>query len=69
MALATLDCASVAAAAITPDAGPDMIVLAASRATSRAATVPPLPFMTRTSDPGPNGSTAFRIVRIRRARA
>src|SRR6187200_2170829 len=44
MALATPDCAKVAAAAITPDAGPDMMVLAASRATSRAATVPPLPF-------------------------
>ena len=29
------DCASVAAAAITPEAGPDMMVLAASRATTR----------------------------------
>ena len=37
------------AAAITPDAGPDMTVLADSRATILADTIPPLPFITRTS--------------------
>ena len=36
-------------AAITPDAGPDITVLTASRATAREVTIPPLPFITRRS--------------------
>ena len=35
--------------AITPEAGPDITVLAASRATIRAETMPPLPFITSRS--------------------
>jgi hypothetical protein len=49
MAFSTPACASVTAAAITPEAGPDITVFAASRATTGAGTVPPLPFMTRRS--------------------
>ncbi len=58
MALAMPDCASVAEAAITPEAGPDMMVLAASRATTRADTVPPLPFMTSRSRLKPRASSS-----------
>ena len=41
--------AAVYAAAITPEAGPDMTVFTAASAATRAETVPPLPRMTRTS--------------------
>ena len=41
--------AAVRAAAITPEAGPDMTVFTALSAAARAETVPPLPRMTRTS--------------------
>ena len=34
---------------MTPEAGPDMTVLAASSATRAAETMPPLPFITSTS--------------------
>ena len=49
IAFRTPDYASVAAAAMTPEAGPDITVLAASPAAARAGTVPPLPFITSTS--------------------
>ncbi len=39
----------IVAAAMTPDAGPDITVFAASRETWRAETMPPLPFITSTS--------------------
>ncbi len=49
MAFFSPDWARVAAAAITPEAGPDITVLAAASTTSPAGTVPPLPFITRRS--------------------
>jgi hypothetical protein len=58
MAFWTPACASVAAAAMTPEAGPDITVLAASRATIGAGTVPPLPFMTRRSRSKPRPASS-----------
>jgi hypothetical protein len=63
MAFSTPASASVTAAAMTPDAGPDITVFAASRATTGAGTVPPLPFMTRRSREKP------RLERSRESRA
>ena len=44
------------AAAITPEAGPDITVFAASSAATRAETVPPLPCMTSSSAAKPRSS-------------
>ena len=42
---------SESTAAITPEAGPDITVFTASRETMPALTMPPLPFITRSSRP------------------
>ncbi len=50
----------VAAAAITPEAGPDITVFAASLDTSDAETIPPLPFITSISPPKPALASSCR---------
>jgi hypothetical protein len=52
-------CIAVAAAAITPDAGPDITVATACSVTMPAETVPPLPCMTSSSRAKPRPASSF----------
>jgi hypothetical protein len=52
-------CIAVAAAAITPEAGPDITVATACSVTMPAETVPPLPCMTSSSRAKPRPSSSF----------
>ncbi len=52
-------CIAVAAAAITPDAGPDITVATACSVTTDADTVPPLPCITSSSRAKPRRASSF----------